>query len=210
VGIYSKYIFPHLLEWSLGTREMGGYRRSALSAARGETLEIGFGTGLNLRYYPETVSQLTVIDTENMLRRRVERRISESSIPLTRLQIDASRRLPFDDRSFETVVTTMTLCTIADTAAALAEIERVLQPGGRFIFLEHGRSSDRSLARRQDLFNPVQRIIASGCNINRPIDRLIISAGFEIMSLDRFLMPKAPRIMAEMYRGIAVFPPPPD
>src|SRR5262245_53571955 len=185
---------------------MGKYRRLALATAHGETFEIGFGTGLNLCYYPDTVSKLTVIDTENMLPRRVEKRIAESAIPLTRLQIDASQRLPFDDRSFDTVVTTMTLCSIADTAAALAEVGRIIRPEGRFIFLEHGRSDDHSVARRQDLFNPLQRIIGVGCNLNRPIDQLIISAGFEIMSLDRFLMPNAPRIMAEMYCGIAVFP----
>jgi ubiquinone/menaquinone biosynthesis C-methylase UbiE len=206
VGIYSKHIFPFILDWSLGTAEMGEYRRLALATARGETLEIGFGTGLNLRYYPNTVSKLTLIDAENMLPRRVERRIAESTIPLTRLQIDASRRLPLADQTIDTVVTTMTLCSIADTAAALAEVGRVIRPEGRFIFLEHGRSDDQSVARRQDLFNPLQRIIAAGCNLNRPIDQLIKSAGFEIMSLDRFLMPNAPRIMAEMYCGIAVFP----
>jgi ubiquinone/menaquinone biosynthesis C-methylase UbiE len=203
VGIYSKHIFPHILEWSLGTPEMGGYRRSALAAARGETLEVGFGTGLNLPYYPETIPKLIAIDSENMLQRRVERRISESPIPVIRLQLDASGRMPFDDQRFDTIVTTMTLCSIAHVASALSEIARVMKPGGRFIFLEHGRSDDISIARRQDRFNPIQRIIAVGCNINRPIDQLIKSAGFEIMSLGRFLMPKAPRIMAEMYSGVA-------
>jgi ubiquinone/menaquinone biosynthesis C-methylase UbiE len=182
---------------------MGDYRRSTLAAARGETLEVGFGTGLNLPYYPETVTKLIAIDSENMLQRRVERRISESPIPVSRLQLDASGRMPFDDRRFDTIVTTMTLCSIADVVSALSEIARLMKPGGRFVFLEHGRSDDISIALRQDRFNPIQRIIAVGCNINRPIDRLIKSAGFEIMSLDRFLMPKAPRIMAEMYSGVA-------
>jgi ubiquinone/menaquinone biosynthesis C-methylase UbiE len=206
VGIYSKHIFPYILEWSLGTSEMGNYRRSALAAARGETLEVGFGTGLNLPYYPETVSKLTAIDSENMLQHRVERRIAESPIPVIRLQLDATGRMPFDGRRFDTIVTTMTLCSIADVASALSEIARLIKPGGRFLFLEHGRSDDRSIARRQDRFNPIQRIIAAGCNINRPIDQLIKSAGFEIMSLERFRMPNAPRIMAEMYRGVATSP----
>jgi ubiquinone/menaquinone biosynthesis C-methylase UbiE len=185
---------------------MGNCRRSALAAARGETLEVGFGTGLNLPHYPETVTRLIVIDSESMLQRRVERRIAESSIPVIMLQLDASGRMPFDDRRFDTIVTTMTLCSIADVAPALSEIARVIKPGGQFVFLEHGRSDDISIARRQDRFNPIQRIIAAGCNINRPIDHLIKSAGFEIMSLDRFLMPKAPRIMAEMYSGVATLP----
>ncbi len=203
MGIYSKHIFPHILEWSLGTTEIGNCRRTALAAARGETLEVGFGTGLNLPYYPETVTNLTVIDSENMMQRRVEKRIADCPIPVIKLQLDASGRMPFVDKRFDTVVTTMTLCSIAEVSPALSEIARVMKPGGRFVFLEHGRSDDRAIARRQDIFNPIQRIIAAGCNLNRPIDNLIKSAGFEIMSLDRFLMPNAPRIMAEMYRGIA-------
>lgn len=206
MGIYSKHIFPWILDRSLGTAELGEYRRLALAAARGETLEIGFGTGLNLPYYPAAVSQLTAVDRENMRPRRVESRIAAANLPLTRLQIDASQRLPFDDRSFDTVVTTMTLCSIAALGPALAEIARVLKTDGRYLFLEHGRSDDRFTARLQDLFNPLQRLIAGGCNLNRPIDQLLKAAGFEIMSLDRFLMPQLPRIMAEIYRGIAVFP----
>jgi ubiquinone/menaquinone biosynthesis C-methylase UbiE len=101
-------------------------------------------------------------------------------------------------------VTTMTLCSISDTAPALAQIRRVLKPGGKFIFFEHGRSNDPEVARLQDRLNPIQRIIGSGCNLNRRIDRLIEGAGFEITTLDRFQMPKAPRILAEIYRGAAI------
>jgi ubiquinone/menaquinone biosynthesis C-methylase UbiE len=206
VGIYSKYIFPLVLDWSLNTPEMGEYRRVALAQAGGETLEIGFGTGLNLPFYPDTVTRLVVIDSEDMLRKKVERRIAASPIPVTRMLLDATHPLPFEDHTFDSVVMTLTLCSISDPAPALAEIRRVLKPEGRFIFFEHGRSSDPDIARRQDRFNPIQRVIAAGCNINRPIDRLIKSAGFEIRTLDRFLMPKSPRIMAEIYRGIAGLP----
>jgi SAM-dependent methyltransferase len=206
LGVYSKYIFPLVLDWSLDTPEMGEYRRRALALAHGETLEIGFGTGLNLPHYPETVTRLVIIDSENMLRKRVEKRIAASRIPVTRMQLDATQRLPFEDHSFDTVVTILTLCSISDLPPALAEIRRVLKPGGLFIFFEHGRSSNPEVARRQDRFNPIQRIIAAGCNLNRPIDQLIKSAGFEIGVLDRFLMPKAPRIMAEIYCGVAGLP----
>lgn len=190
----------------MGTPEIGRYREKALAPARGETLEIGFGTGLNLPFFPEAVTGLTVIDSENMLQRRVEMRIRESRIPVTRLRLDATEHLPFDDHTFDTVVTTLTLCSIVDTAPALAEIGRVIKPDGQFVFFEHGRSEDPTVARRQDRFNPIQRIIASGCNINRPIDHLIRSAGLEITTLDRFLMPNTPRILAEMYRGVARLP----
>lgn len=203
MGIYSKYIFPRLLDWSLGAPEMGKYRRRALEGARGRTLEIGFGTGLNLPWYPEGVTELVVFDSENMLPELVEERIARSAIPVTRLRLDASGRLPFDDRSFDSVVTTFTLCSIGDLAAALSEVHRVLKPSGGLHFLEHGRSDDRGVARWQDRLNPLQKIVGVGCNMNRPIDRLIREAGFGFTSLERFLMPKTPRLLAEMYQGIA-------
>ncbi len=203
MGLYSKYIFPRMLDRTLSTPELGEYRRLALAAAHGRTLEIGFGTALNLPYYPEAVAELVVLDSENMLRSRVERRIAACPIPVTQMQIDAQGRLPFDDRSFDSVVTTLTLCSIDNTAPALAEIRRVLKPDGRFIFWEHGRSDDPAVAQRQDRFNPIQRIIGAGCNMNRRIDQLIREAGFEITKLDRFLLPQTPRVLAEMYRGNA-------
>ena len=203
MGLYSKYIFPRLLDWSLGNAQMGKYRRRALEPAAGDTLEIGFGTGLNLPHYPATVTRLTVLDSENMLTKLVDRRIAECPLPVVKMQLDAQGRLPFEDQSFDSVVTTLTLCSIENTEPALAEIRRVLKPDGKFIFWEHGRSDDQNTARWQDRLNPLQRIIGAGCNMNRKIDELITAAGFEIMTLDRFLMPKSPRILAEMYRGIA-------
>lgn len=203
MGLYAKYIFPRLLDWSLGTPEIAKYRRKALAPAQGKVLEIGFGTGLNLPHYPVAVYDLTVIDSENMLRRRVEKRLAECPIPVHRMQIDAQGRLPFEDASFDSVVTTLTLCSIENTAPALAEIRRVLRPQGHFVFWEHGRSDDPEVARRQDRFNPLQKLIGAGCNLNRPIDALIRDAEFEIESLERFLMPHTPRMLAEMYRGVA-------
>jgi len=203
MGFYAKYIFPRVLDWSAGSPEFGEYRRRALEPARGETLEIGFGTGLNLPYYPQTVTRLTAIDPVSMLEDRVEKRIAACRIPVTRMRLDAQGRLPFEDHAFDTVVTTLTLCSIPDIAAALSEIRRALKPEGRFVFFEHGRSDDPKVARRQDRFNPIQKIIGAGCNMNRKIDALVENAGFEITTLDRFLSPNAPRILAEMYRGVA-------
>ena len=112
--------------------------------------------------------------------------------------------MPFADGEFDTVVTTLTLCSIDDVMAALAEMRRVLKPDGQFLFFEHGRSDDANVAARQDRFNPLQKVIGAGCNMNRPIDALIRQAGFEVSELERFVMPHSPRILAEMYRGIAV------
>jgi SAM-dependent methyltransferase len=203
MGFYAKHVFPRILDLTAGSREFGEYRRRSLEPARGNTLEIGFGTGLNLPYYPQTVTRLTAIDSENMLEDRVENRVASCPFPVTRMRLDAQGRLPFEDHSFDTVVTTLTLCSIPDAAAALNEIRRALKPGGLYVFFEHGRSDDPKVARRQDRFNPIQKIIGAGCNMNRRIDELIENAGFEITTLQRFLLPHAPRILAEMYRGAA-------
>jgi ubiquinone/menaquinone biosynthesis C-methylase UbiE len=203
MGIYARHIFPRLLDWSLGTPEVGEQRRLTLAAARGEVLEVGFGTGLNLLFYPQTITKLVALDAESMLPERVRRRAAAAAYPVERVRLDAGGRLPFDDRRFDTVVTTFTLCSIGGVRAALKEMRRVLKVGGEFLFCEHGRSDDVRTARWQDRLNPLQNIVACGCNMNRPVDRLIGEAGFEIVRLDRFLMPRAPRLLGEMYRGAA-------
>ena len=203
MSVYSKYIFPHLLDFLMGQPQISAYRRAALASARGATLEIGFGTGRNLPHYPRAVTRLVAIDSENMLRRKVAARIAASPLPVELKQLDAQNRLPFADHEFDTVVSTLTLCSIDDVMAALAQIRRVIKPGGQFIFFEHGRSDDADVAARQDRFNPLQKIVGVGCNMNRPMDALIRQAGFELNELERFVMPNSPRVLAEMYRGIA-------
>ena len=203
MGFYSTHIFPRILDWSLGTQVIREERRTALAPVYGHVLEIGFGTGLNLPCYPRQVTKLTTIDTEQMLGRRVAQRIKDAHMPVTQRKLDANSRLPFEDNSFDCVVTTFTLCSIRDAQSALAEIHRVLSPVGKYAFLEHGRSEDRRVARRQDFLNPIQQWVACGCNINRPIDQLVARADLQIQTLDRYLMPSTPRIFAEMYRGVA-------
>lgn len=203
MGFYSRHIFPRLLDWSLGNAALAEHRLAALAPLRGNVLEIGFGTGLNLPFFPQRVSSLTAIDSKQMLPRQVARRIAEARMPVERFQLDASGRLPLDNQAFDGVVTTFTLCSIADVQSALDETRRVLKPEGQFVFLEHGRSDDPRVARLQDFLNPIQKVIGCGCNLNRPIDRLIRDSGFEIVKLERYLMPDVPRILGETYRGIA-------
>ena len=203
MGLYSTCIFPFFLDLMLDNREMGRQRRETLAPTCGNVLEIGFGTGLNLAYYPQQVTKLTVIDQERMLAGRVAKRIAQARMPVEQIQMDASGRLPFEENTFDAVVTTLTLCSIEDAPPALAEIRRVLKREGQYVFLEHGRSLDERVAKRQDFFNPIQKIIACGCNLNRPIDRLIENAGMKVAKLERYWMPGSPRIAGEMYRGIA-------
>ena len=205
MGIYTDYVFPHLLDFVMSRGNMMKQRKITLAEAAGDVLEIGFGTGLNLSFYPETVDQLTILDPAKLLPKKVEKRIQDAPMPIEKTFLDAEH-LPFDAGRFDYVVSTWTLCTIPDVATALSEVRRVLKPGGKLLFVEHGRSDDERVAQSQDRWNGVQQVVAVGCNLNRPIDRLIDNAGFEIQNLERFLMPKTPRIMAELYQGSAIAP----
>ena len=203
MSIYSRQIFPRVLDYLLRNEEVGRERRLTLAPLAGRVLEIGFGTGLNLRHYPEAVTSLTILDAERMLVERVARRIAAAPMPIEKLYLDASGRLPFGDDTFDGVATTFTLCTIPDAAAALREMRRVLKPSGLMAFLEHGHSDDRRVARWQDRLNPLQKIVACGCHLNRRIDALITNAGFAIEKLERSVMPGLPRVIGTIYRGTA-------
>lgn len=202
MGFYADHVFPRLMELCLGTHKFQEQREHALASVRGNVLEIGFGTGLNLLHYPKTVTCLTAVDPATLLRNTVAQRTAELSFPVELLHLSAET-LPFEEGRFDSVVSTLTLCTIPDPVAALREVRRVLKPEGTFVFLEHGRSDDETIAKWQDRLNPIQRIIACGCNLNRPIGALIRQAGLRLDRLDRFQMPGIPRIAGEMYRGVA-------
>jgi ubiquinone/menaquinone biosynthesis C-methylase UbiE len=178
-------------------------RTEVLQSAAGEVLEIGIGTGLNLPHYGPNVSRVRAVDPTPMLPARVVGRRAAVPFPVEITQ-QSAEQLPYDDRTFDCMVSTWTLCTIRDPVRALKEVRRVLRPGGRFLFLEHGRSDDQKIACWQDRLNPVQNIIGCGCNLNRRIDNLIAQAGLNITQLDRFAMQGVPRLGGEMYRGTAV------
>jgi ubiquinone/menaquinone biosynthesis C-methylase UbiE len=202
MGFYADQIFPRVMDWIMRAPRFQELRRQILAPARGHVLEIGFGTGLNLPHYPKGVTWLTAVDPANFPNRLVEKQTTAGSIPVKLVRLGAET-LPFDPGLFDTVVSTWTLCTIPDPVAALREVRRVLKPGGQFIFLEHGRSDDPKVATWQKRLNPVQRLIACGCNLDRPIDALIRQAGMTITQFERFQMEGVPRVAGAMYRGIA-------
>lgn len=184
-------------------RQMNPLRPEALEKAHGEVLEVGFGTALNLEHYPPGVSSVTGLDPMDVADvPKVTARIGEAAFPVERKTLRADGELPFDAGRFDCIVTTWTLCSIPDAAAALSEMRRVLKPGGQYCFIEHGRADAAGTARWQDRVNPLWRRVCDGCNINRKIDQLVEGAGFELTSLDRFRA-KGPAIVAQMYRGIA-------
>jgi ubiquinone/menaquinone biosynthesis C-methylase UbiE len=202
-GLYRKFLFPRLLESSIGGADAAKERAKALEPAHGEVLEVGFGTGLNLPHYPRGVTRLVAVDPEEMLAQKVSERVAAAGFPVEVIR-QGAERLPFETGRFDCVVTTWTLCSIGDPACALREMRRVLKPGGSYVFYEHGRSADPRVARLQDWVNPLWKLtgIGCGCSINRPIDSLIYQAGFRIVSLERYALGR-PRIMQEMYRGVA-------
>ncbi len=184
-------------------RAMDDLRPEALAGARGDVLEIGFGTGRNLPHYPSEVKSVLGLDPMTTERiRSVEQRIEQAPFPVERTALRADNQLPFDAGHFDCIVTTWTLCSIPDAQAALFEMQRVLKPGGIYLFIEHGRSRSEGTVRWQDRLNPVWNRLTDGCNINLPIDQLVEQSGFELTSLDEF-EGKGPRIVSHLYRGVA-------
>ena len=195
------FIKPRLQDWMMGF--MDEMRPETVARAEGEVLEVGFGTGRNLPLYPAAVKSVTGLDplvTEGVA--AVDARVAAARFPVIRTALPADGALPFDAGRFDCVVTTWTLCSIPDAAAALREMRRVLKPGGRYVFIEHGKSESADTARWQDRLNPLWSRLTDGCNVNRPIDRIVADAGFALTSLDRF-RGKGPGVIAAMYRGVA-------
>jgi SAM-dependent methyltransferase len=194
-----------IFDWSM--RQMNELRPEtvAIEEVSGQLLEVGFGTGLNVGFYPDSVGSLTGVDPKAREVPALEDRVRGAAFPIERHELRADGPLPFASDRFDCVVTTWTLCSIPDPARALAEMRRVLRPGGHYVFIEHGRAPSESTARWQDRLNPAWRRVADGCNMNRPIDRLVAEAGFQIERLDRFRH-KGPGLLAQMYRGVATHP----
>lgn len=183
-------------------RSLDEHRREALGPAEGRVLEIGFGTGRNLVHYSDGVRSLTGVDPLKELHPGVEARIAEATFPVEHLGLRADGGLPLEDDSFDCVVTTWTLCSIPQAVDALREMRRVLRPGGRYLFIEHGLSDHEKTARWQDRLNPAWRRFSGGCNMNRPIAELVSEGGFVVKDMEHFLG-KGPRVLGELYRGMA-------
>lgn len=205
MGFYCDHVFPRLMEWVMAGEEFRQLRTELLAPTHGDVLELGIGTGLNLLHYPTTIRELHAIDPANLLPTIVAARCTRVSFPV-HVQQHKAEALPYPDRRFDYVVSTWTLCTIPDPVLALQEVQRVLKPGGEFLFLEHGRSDHPKISAWQDRLNPLQNVIGCGCNLNRQIDHMIAQTGMTITHLDRFSMRDVPRLGGEMYRGTATGP----
>jgi ubiquinone/menaquinone biosynthesis C-methylase UbiE len=205
MSLYGR-IFAALYDRMLAGAERAGLserRSELLSQARGRVLEIGAGTGLNLRHYPAAVEEIVLTEPEEPMFRRLEARLASAGRAGEVVRAPAEE-LPFADDSFDTAVCTLVLCTVRDPERALAEIDRVLRPGGKLLFLEHVRSEDPRVARWQDRLHGIWLRCGHGCNCNRPTPALIERSPLEVEAIEHGEMPKAPPIVRPLATGRAV------
>jgi ubiquinone/menaquinone biosynthesis C-methylase UbiE len=203
MNIYSQLIFPNLIDLVMSGQSFTDYRKVVLADAVGEVLEIGFGTGLNLAYYPTNlVHKITTVDVNSGMSKLARKRIDQSSIPVD-FQVLNGENLPMENDSFDTVVSTWTLCSIPHVDRAIAEIYRVLKPGGKFLFIEHGLSNEPNIQTWQHRLTPIQKIIGDGCHLDRDIKKLI-SQLFDRLDIKEFYAPNTPKIGGYFYQGIAI------
>lgn len=179
MGLYREHILPRLVDRACGTAELRRWRAKVAEGLAGTVVEIGFGSGLNMAAYPREVTLVYAVEPSAVARRLAERRIAESGIRVEHIGL-RGESIPLDDDSCDGALSTFTLCTIPDVEQALAEIRRVLRPGGRFHFLEHGRSPDASVAAWQRRLEPIQKRLADGCHLTRDPAELVRAAGFEL------------------------------
>jgi ubiquinone/menaquinone biosynthesis C-methylase UbiE len=179
------------------------HRHDLLCQASGEIMEIGFGTGLNLPHYPEQVRKITVVDPNPGMHRKAVSRIEQSGIEVDHRLI-SGEQLPFDSGTFDCVVSTFTLCSINDVRRAVGEVYRVLRPGGRLLFLEHGLSPDPEVQKWQHRLNWLQRSLADNCNLDRNVRELVSSQPFSRVEATEFHLEKTPRTHGYVYQGVAV------
>ena len=201
MGCYTDHLVPRMTHWLMRSRRITKVRRRALAGARGVVLEIGFGSGLNLAHYPETVERVLAVEPSPVARQLARNGIARTPMEVTFAGGDAER-LELASASVDCVVSTWTLCTVPAPALALAEIARVLKPDGMFLFAEHGLSPDPGVARWQNRLNGLEQRLAGGCHLNRAIDRLIAASPLAIATLNAGYLP-GPRTHTYMYVGVA-------
>jgi ubiquinone/menaquinone biosynthesis C-methylase UbiE len=201
MGWYDRHVFPRLLDLAMRHREVTRYRSQLIPRARGAVLEIGIGSGLNLRFYTADVQKLDGIDPSAELLAIAQQRAAATRVPVE-LHTGNVEALPFEPHSFDTIVTTFTLCSVAEPDDALLQMRRVLKRGGRLLFAEHGLARDTRVAAWQRRLNPIWKKFAGGCNLDRNIDELLQRGGFEISDLRREYA-NGPRVMSFVYSGEA-------
>lgn len=201
MGFYQRHVVPRLVHLAMRQTTLDPFRQRVVGAADGRVLEIGIGSGLNLRHYRPQAGSVIGLEPSAQLLSMARTRAADTRVPVELLEASAEA-VPLESASIDTVVTTWTLCTIPDTARALSEMRRVLKPGGALLFVEHGRAPEPGVARWQNRLDPLWRRVAGGCHLNRKIDDLISGSGFRIDALANARIP-GPRTHTFFYEGRA-------
>ena len=202
MGLYDRYLLPHLIDFACGMGEVMKARSQLVPQAYGRVLEIGIGSGLNLAFYdPSKVEVIIGVDPSADMQQLAKQRAAAISIPVEMIALELGQ-IQAADASFDSIVCTFTLCTIADPLDALREMRRVLKPGGRLLFCEHGLAPERPVVRWQNRLTPLWKPLAGGCHLNRDIRALLIAGGFQVGELNNHYL-KGPKPMTYIYQGWA-------
>jgi SAM-dependent methyltransferase len=205
MGIYGERVLPRIINFVGGMKAIEPVRRRVCEGLAGQVVEIGFGSGLNIPFYPTAVTRVDAVEPADLAWKLAAERVTATRIPVERSGLDG-QSLPFADDSYDAALSTLTLCTIPDVATALGELRRVLKPGGTLHFVEHGLAPDEGVRRWQHRLEPIQKRLLGGCHLTRPIVDLLETAGFTITEVDIFYEKNAPKFEGAYSLGVALSP----
>jgi len=205
MGLYGDQVLPRIVNVACDVKVAREQRERVCAGLAGEVVEIGFGSGLNVPFYPGSVTRVAAVEPADVAWKLAASRVDAARVPISRAGLDGAS-LPFPDDSFDAALSTWTLCTIPDVRGALGELRRVLRPGGRLHFVEHGLAPDAGVARWQHRLEPLQKRMVGGCHLTRPIVELLHGAGFELEQVDRYYEKGSPRVLGWNSLGVARSP----